>query len=339
MREGFGKFFYANGATYEGQWKLNKKWGYALFIDENGLGKYGYFNNDRMIREIYVMDVLFDIYVNKLQSLQNNKQIDNNNKGGIDEVDDDPEHPRESSPDFSPSNSIIEFKKKKFTDISSDIEPLNKENIYIDLLKIQDFVPEKSFSKTLHLISEIMLRFHSDLKKWYNNLCQENKDLYEDGFFMTYRNFWNLIEKLRLFNGRFNKVNFNHFMKKCYPKDFKLEFNEKEIAKEVDLAERYDLAKPEEQYSDHINNSPHNNNSHNSEETKKLENNPQPKIEEDLTEEQLSEKILEMILEDHQKWQKRKSNSHNSDQIMLFRSFINAIVSKIIYNNLKEQFI
>jgi hypothetical protein len=45
---------------YEGQWKDNKKHGYAVFTDEKGISVYGYYENDRLKRQLFLFDVIYD---------------------------------------------------------------------------------------------------------------------------------------------------------------------------------------------------------------------------------------------------------------------------------------
>eukprot|EP00062_Callorhinchus_milii_P008970 gi/632952277/ref/XP_007891763.1/ PREDICTED: radial spoke head 10 homolog B isoform X2 [Callorhinchus milii] len=49
LRHGRGKFFYANGAIYDGHWELNKKHGWGKIIFKNGLIFDGEFSQDRMV--------------------------------------------------------------------------------------------------------------------------------------------------------------------------------------------------------------------------------------------------------------------------------------------------
>ena len=71
-------FYYANGSTYEGQWLGNTKHGYGVFNDENGNATYGWFEKDRIVRKINVMNTLLDTLVKKTySSSQMNKDVDN----------------------------------------------------------------------------------------------------------------------------------------------------------------------------------------------------------------------------------------------------------------------
>ncbi|XP_072337634.1 radial spoke head 10 homolog B isoform X3 [Scyliorhinus torazame] len=49
VREGQGKFFYANGAVYSGEWVANKKHGLGTFTFKNGRTFEGEFSEDRMV--------------------------------------------------------------------------------------------------------------------------------------------------------------------------------------------------------------------------------------------------------------------------------------------------
>ena len=52
LREGFGVFYYANGAKYEGEWLKNIKDGGAVFIDENGKEGFFLFQEDKILKEL-----------------------------------------------------------------------------------------------------------------------------------------------------------------------------------------------------------------------------------------------------------------------------------------------
>lgn len=51
LREGYGVFYYANGAKYEGFWKDNMKEGFAFYTNENGNISLTLFCKDRMIKQ------------------------------------------------------------------------------------------------------------------------------------------------------------------------------------------------------------------------------------------------------------------------------------------------
>lgn len=59
-REGLGVFYYSDGSMYEGQWKNNKKEGYAVFTDEKGVSVYGYYEDDRLKRQLFLFDLIYD---------------------------------------------------------------------------------------------------------------------------------------------------------------------------------------------------------------------------------------------------------------------------------------
>jgi hypothetical protein len=52
LREGFGVFYYANGAKYEGEWVKNLKEGGAVFMDENGKESFFLFKEDKILKEL-----------------------------------------------------------------------------------------------------------------------------------------------------------------------------------------------------------------------------------------------------------------------------------------------
>lgn len=58
-----GVFYYANGSTYEGEWKAGKKHGYGVFIDENGKANYAYYLKDRVERKILISNTLLETLI------------------------------------------------------------------------------------------------------------------------------------------------------------------------------------------------------------------------------------------------------------------------------------
>lgn len=396
MREGVGKFYYANGSTYEGSWSNNKKNGYALYTNEDGTLQYAYFDKDRKIREIYVMDNILGMYVTQLQKLcyKGRGEMENEVNEDILRI----ESPERSHDQFEIEESFLSHK--------NDLKKEN--NVYLEILKIGDFVPDSKHNEILNLTSQVFLRYHSQLKRWYSILCRNPKQKSEDGFFMTYKDFWKVLENLRLCNGKMNKVNFNRFMIDCYDREFGLEFRKNEIEEELELAKRYDVKirasplkenkldalevgpietesplksnqesplksnkrsplksqkqKPIKEITLNSNlNSPTKTNRSPSPgltspnkitnssplETKNLplalspSYSPQrnlqiaggsPKFDaSELGEAELTQKIVDIILEEKERRQKRLSTCHNEDQIMLFRIFINAILRNYFF--------
>ena len=78
VREGLGVFYYSDGSMYEGQWKGNKKHGYAVFTDEKGVSVYGYYENDRLKRQLFLFDIIYDQFGNSIKYGDSNRFSHNN---------------------------------------------------------------------------------------------------------------------------------------------------------------------------------------------------------------------------------------------------------------------
>ena len=74
IREGYGVFFYSNGATYEGEWKNNMKHGFGIMKFEDGKNYIGRFEEDRMLD---IDNQLNFEMVNKLLEEYNMNKINN----------------------------------------------------------------------------------------------------------------------------------------------------------------------------------------------------------------------------------------------------------------------
>lgn len=109
---------------------------------------------------------------------------------------------------------------------------------------------------------------------------------------------WKFIVNNRLNNGKANTVNLSRLLAHYGQKEFDLHFHANKLKEEIDLIQKYDFESSE--------------------------------IENELSRfddpQYMSGKIESLLLEDYIYNQKRKHNMYNPSKILLFRSFINALI-------------
>lgn len=109
---------------------------------------------------------------------------------------------------------------------------------------------------------------------------------------------WKFITNNRLNNGKLNTVNLSRLLARYGHKEFDIHFEANKIKDEVDLIQKYDFESSE--------------------------------IESELSRfddpEYMAGKIESFLLEDFVYNKKRLKNMYNPSKILLFRSFINAII-------------
>lgn len=144
-----------------------------------------------------------------------------------------------------------------------------------------------------------MLRYHSQMKQWYNACAATNEREYEEGFFMDQSSFWKFIVNNRLCNGKFSIANLCRLLSHYGTKEFDLHFDQSRLREEMDLIKKYDF------------------------ESSDIEN----ELSRFEDREYVSSKIESLLLDDLAYTKKRKLNQYNPNKILLFRAFINAIIS------------
>ena len=71
IKQGYGIFFYSNGAVYEGEWKNNMKHGFGIMISEDGKKYMGRFEEDRILDKDNQLD--FNEVKKKMKEFELNK--------------------------------------------------------------------------------------------------------------------------------------------------------------------------------------------------------------------------------------------------------------------------
>lgn len=181
--------------------------------------------------------------------------------------------------------------------VSSD-----SENLYQQLIDLRDIVSEDQLPRVMHQLSEVLLRFHSQMKQWYHACAQDSSHEYEEGFFMDLSGFTKFIYDNRLLNGKANLPNLCRLLAKYGGKEFDLHFDQTKIEDEVELMKKYDFESSD--------------------------------IETELSrfedKSYVQKKIEGLLIEDADNRAKRKAQQYSGKKVLLFRSFVNALV-RLVY--------
>ncbi len=176
------------------------------------------------------------------------------------------------------------------------------ENLYQQLVDLRDIVSEDQLPRVMHQISEVLLRYHSQMKQWYHACAQDSNHEYEEGFFMDLSGFTKFIYDNRLLNGKANLPNLCRLLAKYGGKEFELHFDQTKIEDEVELMKKYDFESSD--------------------------------IETELSRFEdrsyVHKKIEGLLIEDAENRSKRKAQQYSGKKVLLFRSFVNALV-RLVY--------
>jgi hypothetical protein len=181
--------------------------------------------------------------------------------------------------------------------VSSD-----SENLYQQLVDLRDIVSEDQLPRVMHQISEVLLRYHSQMKQWYQACSQDSSHEYEEGFFMDLSGFTKFVYDNRLLNGKANLPNLCRLLAKYGGKEFALHFDQTKIEDDVELMKKYDF------------------------ESNDIEN----ELSRFEDKSYVQKKIEGLLIEDADNRAKRKAQQYSGKKVLLFRSFVNALV-RLIY--------
>ena len=270
LRHGLGVFYYANGSSYEGSWFQNLKQGYAVYTDDLGHISHCYFWGDRLVRKVAVADSLLQtlIHSNRLQS---------------------------SFVKHRSQKSLAAEEKTAKPDMGKD-EPV--ENLYMKLVDLKDIVAEDIRPRVLAQVSEVLLRYHSQLRSWYSACAADVDHPYPEGFFLDLSAIWKLVESTRLGNGRLNHVALARLVSRLGQKEFSINFEEQKLTRELELVRKYDFESPE----------------------------AEAEVNSVMDAAQVEKKIEALLLEDWAERKKAQNESYSPRKVILFRSFVNWLV-------------
>ena len=349
QRSGLGKFFYANGAIYEGEWKGNIKHGYGIYYNEDGVPTYGYYQNDKLVRKLKDLEGLVghfcperkikingfkteederegNIYSRELSPMLNSsKSLTTKNVNKMlnqeDKIKDTKteasvsQTPRRKSKAPQSNNQSkavesIKTEEQKLAlenhnegegnelkdDLSTSEESEALVNPYDTYLYIDDFIPIEKRDKAQKQLSEVFFRNHSQLRAWYKSYCKKNQDKYEEGFFMDSGIFFEMLDEMRLCNGRLNRESLTQMLLTYEERDFQLHFENKFVESKIKLMKRFD--EEGEDYESFKTKGP--------EEEKKLE--------------------FELLLQEYQIFGEKKINRLSEKKPYLYKYFVNALL-------------
>jgi hypothetical protein len=197
LRHGQGTFYYSNGSKYEGEWRDNLKHGIGIFTFEDGTTYHGPFENDRMVN----------------RSLQGVAQI------GSTEIE---------NKDKPESIKKTKVKPKGKDDkggkviAASRIKKEVEGNPFKTLIDITDLVElETNSAEVEKEVQNILLRYNSDIKKWYKFYSKKVEAVKsEESFALTLRQIWRFFRDTQIISSDstfsiidrvFNQGRKNHF--------------------------------------------------------------------------------------------------------------------------------
>ena len=198
IRQGYGVFFYSNGAMYEGEWKNNMKHGFGIMKFEDGKKYIGRFEEDRIIDRDnqltfeMVRNLLEEYNSNKMNKINEIKEIkeeenaDNNKVNNINNIysivqmKKNKEKSEANSAGVSPAKNNKNIKKLKSISTNknnSKINPINsKDTSKINTSKIaqpNNKSKEKSSRKNSSIVTEDKGQMKSNLRA-INNVSNIN---------------------------------------------------------------------------------------------------------------------------------------------------------------------
>ncbi|XP_069590333.1 radial spoke head 10 homolog B isoform X1 [Ranitomeya imitator] len=160
-RHGQGRYYYANGAMYDGQWRNNKKHGPGKFIFKNGRIYIGEFVEDQIAEHP-------------------NFQYDRVNTPDLSGI-------RTRSPICGESSTVI-----------CGIPSLSGSYIELDIASLLNTVPEDDRSEEQKQVEYGILRNLSMLRKTYKNYSSlGNDNCFDNAFLMTRLQFWRFLKDCR----------------------------------------------------------------------------------------------------------------------------------------------
>lgn len=201
LRHGQGTFYYSNGSKYEGEWHDNLKHGIGIFTFEDGTTYHGPFENDRMVN----------------RSLQGVAQI---GTAEAEKQDNSATSPKKGNK-VKPKGGKDEKGGKVIA--ANRIKKEVESNPFKTLIDISDLVElEKNPAEVEKEIQNTLLRYNSDIKKWYKYYSKKVEAVKsEESFALTLRQVWRFFRDtqivssdstLAIIDRVFNQGRKNHFL-------------------------------------------------------------------------------------------------------------------------------
>ncbi|XP_063790550.1 radial spoke head 10 homolog B isoform X2 [Pseudophryne corroboree] len=179
VRHGQGRYYYANGAMYDGEWKTNKKHGMGKFIFKNG--------------KIYVGEFVED----QISEYPNFKydRVNTPDLSGI----------RTQSPACGENLDASTF--------NSGISSLSGSYIELDLTSLLNLFPENERLEELKQVEYGVLRNLTMLRrmyKFYSSLGNEN--CFDNAFLMTKLQFWRFLKDCKFHHYKLTLSEMDRFL-------------------------------------------------------------------------------------------------------------------------------
>lgn len=223
-----------------------------------------------------------------------------------------------------------------------ELDIFRKENLYFDLIKVNDFITDEGRSRIQIKLCETLLRHHSNIKLWYNKYVEKNEREYEEGFFLCFKSLTKLLKDCRLLNGRLNIANLGRLLTGYGERDFELYFNEKDVKDKIELMMKYDYEKPKQDSQATFSVDPydsgeeshdkHNKTIANDNRSGVLSYDKEPSVVFKKGEEKevsFEQKIEHILIDQFNTKKDRISKAVEDDKVLLIRGFVNAIIRAI----------
>ena len=184
IRQGYGVFFYSNGAIYEGEWKNNMKHGFGIMKFEDGKKYIGRFEEDRILDDDnqlspeMVTKLLEEYKLNKINEIkeeekQKNKVNNINNIYQIVQMKKSNEKSEINSGRISPGK--IDMKKLKSISTNKNNSKNNINSKDTSKIHVNNKSKEKSSGKDSSIVTEDKSQIKSNLKS-INNISNNNNN-------------------------------------------------------------------------------------------------------------------------------------------------------------------
>ena len=270
VREGYGVFYYANGAKYEGEWKGNLKHGFARFTEDSGEVKFCGFVNDKNPQQ---QAVLLENNVNMGNSIQlegvENETMEENKRDitilgdkslNIEIIDGasiiKSEIVGDSNSKITKTDGVSLEKgdksprkglgKKK--DQPETVKPVKKAiveiNIFYKLMNMTDIFKESNDTSVVAIMknaTNMLLRHNPALKKYYKYYAgvgvvfDENTFETEVHFALTLQKFWKMMRDIRIMTPRLSLSTINRLILQGAKSNYSMKTPQDHLVKKLDL--------------------------------------------------------------------------------------------------------
>ncbi len=271
VREGFGVFYYANGAKYEGEWKGNLKHGFARFTEDSGEVNFCGFINDKNPEKQAVLlennvnngnGIQLDGVENEIMEeikreetmIQGDKSLNIEliDAGSIIKSDlagDSISKTTKNegvSPDKGDKSPRKGYSKKK--EQTEPAKPVKKPtveiNIFYKLMNLNDIFKESNDISVVLLLknaTNMLLRHNPAMKKIYKYysglrvILDENSFENDLHFALTLQKFWKIMRDIRIMTPRLSLSTINRLILQGAKSNYSMKTTPEHLVKKLDL--------------------------------------------------------------------------------------------------------